>query len=1029
MTVKKKRFIIIVLWLISLIIFYFVIRGAVFKICEKNRIAELLYSTKSIPDVARDFIENDDFTINEINANHEARINGLALALGNFETIKSAEDFLKNYKEAGGIEALAVYDKDDNLVYNDGFEDENDEDSENVYYHNAGSRWTVKIKYGFTEKEKDLEYLNNWSRKLANVIVGEDGCILAVDPKNDRVLSFIYGTDGTIKDLDIKYEGKTLDYEFLKTLFGKAGQVHKIEVENEILYGTRIKYGNMYLIAMIPQLDIFYDADIIVVNFMIVLALFTGLVMFFLFFTLTDSLKEGDPSKYRKPSEQLFLGMIISLLLIFFLSGWVELLDMFMDKYRDCEDKAEYITSKLVAADTFEAIWKSYTDAEYLSKCLMVKSIIEATDHPLQERDLNRISKSIGVDYISVYDENGKSELSNSPYVAEQITKDSDFYPLLKGSENMVQEPEEDAVSGNYIQYFGACLRSDSGEPNGFVRIEMDLTDIKTMQERVGFDNIIKQGNMYEGSFFALINKESEMFQKAALIKNSEDYASENEYDSVSMEDGNYEEDYGSYAYYLFGEGINLREDYSNMSVEDAGLSKDVLTPDYSGIQTMKDRDYYAYSMRIYDDICLVMREKSRIGLDNAIPVLLTTVFAFFSMALMVVVFIQPGNAIEEEKYSTELSDEKKPENIETFSDMFYSLFDKGKPFFEIRWPDDSVAWSDKSASGKRKSIVRGIILAFVVLIIGQQLFFNTLNDDSIWYYVLSPNWSSGVNIITVTKSGIAILIIIAASFILHKILFFIARASGSHVETICHLLNSFIKYASFLTSIFMCISILGVNKGFDFSISAGVVSVIISIACQSIFADIFAGIFMVFEGTVTAGETVYFNDRYGTILSIGIRTTQILRFSELLVVRNSEFKNYVAIPSNQYNRLTTSVNIDLNEPLAHVESIILNEMKGMHKRFVKLTDDENVKGPEYMGVQKISDHGIALQFAIHTKGLYRGRVARELNRELKMMFERNNIRFAMPQIVVNNPVEHEAPPETDNYPEPIPGVMEQQKE
>ena len=38
--------------------------------------------------------------------------------------------------------------------------------------------------------------------------------------------------------------------------------------------------------------------------------------------------------------------MIISLLLILFLSVWIGLLDMFAEKYRDCETKTDYISSK-----------------------------------------------------------------------------------------------------------------------------------------------------------------------------------------------------------------------------------------------------------------------------------------------------------------------------------------------------------------------------------------------------------------------------------------------------------------------------------------------------------------------------------------------------------------------------------------------------------------------------------------------------------------------------------------------------------
>ena len=146
------------------------------------------------------------------------------------------------------------------------------------------------------------------------------------------------------------------------------------------------------------------------------------------------------------------------------------------------------------------------------------------------------------------------------------------------------------------------------------------------------------------------------------------------------------------------------------------------------------------------------------------------------------------------------------------------------------------------------------------------------------------------------------------------------------------------------------------------------------------------------------------------------------------MVVRNSELKNYVNLPANERNRMTVSIYIDFNEPLSRVESIIYSEMKAMHERFLRLTGDEDLLGPEYRGIQKFTDNGVALQFAIYTKGLYYGWITRELNRELKMMFERNDIRIAMPQIVVNEPVEHEPAPAKDNYPGQVPGVLDQQE-
>ena len=467
MTVKKKCVIIITLWVTSLIIFYFVIHTAAFKIYEVNSIDELLDTTKSITDVVENYSKNDDFTRKEIDLNHEARINGLVLALEDTENIQDVNEFLKEYKEAGEIEAIAVYDEYNNLVYNDGFKDDDETDTTDVYYLESGNRWLVKIKYGYTDKENGLEYLNDWARRLANVIISKNGFIMAVDKKNDRVLSCSFGTDDSVENLNMEYEGKALDYEAFKELFSETDKVHKIKIDDVSMYGTRIKYDKMYLLALIPETDILYDVRNMDMNLMIVFALLTGLAMLFLIFTLTDALKEGDSAKYRKPSSKLLMSLILSLVLVFCSSLWIELLEISVDKYIDSKSMVSYITSKLEAEDAFETMRDNYLDKEYLDKCLMVKSIIKAAGHPLQMSDLDRIAKKMGIDYISVYDEKGKNVLTNSPFSEDQISKGGYFYPLLMGRDSMIKDPDNDNVQGRIIQYIGASLQNDQGTSDG----------------------------------------------------------------------------------------------------------------------------------------------------------------------------------------------------------------------------------------------------------------------------------------------------------------------------------------------------------------------------------------------------------------------------------------------------------------------------------------------------------------------------------------------------------------------------------
>ena len=102
--------------------------------------------------------------------------------------------------------------------------------------------------------------------------------------------------------------------------------------------------------------------------------------------------------------------------------------------------------------------------------------------------------------------------------------------------------------------------------------------------------------------------------------------------------------------------------------------------------------------------------------------------------------------------------------------------------------------------------------------------------------------------------------------------------------------------------------------------------------------------------------------------LSIGLRTTRLKFFSEVTVIRNSEFKNYVLSPADQETRVVTSIVMDIRESLERVEAILKEELPMIHERLCLLLDDP-VKGPDYAGVSQIGENSVELSFNLFCKG------------------------------------------------------------
>lgn len=251
----------------------------------------------------------------------------------------------------------------------------------------------------------------------------------------------------------------------------------------------------------------------------------------------------------------------------------------------------------------------------------------------------------------------------------------------------------------------------------------------------------------------------------------------------------------------------------------------------------------------------------------------------------------------------------------------------------------------------------------------------------------------------------IGICVMVMIKLLCHRLLYLTARVTDARGETICHLIDNSLGYILFIIGVFFCLSAIGVSLA-TLSLTGGVAGVIFGIGCQNIVADILAGIIMVFEGVVCAGDFVSYNGQFGSVLSIGVRTTLIKYYGDLMIVRNNDFKNYIKMGANVKSRINVDLWIDLHESLERVESIFNREQQQIHDEVCAFAWDKEIEGPTYRGIKTISENGYAMNFVLLVKGMNYGWALRGLNRSLRFMCERNNIQIAMPQIVVNEPLQ-----------------------
>ncbi len=250
-----------------------------------------------------------------------------------------------------------------------------------------------------------------------------------------------------------------------------------------------------------------------------------------------------------------------------------------------------------------------------------------------------------------------------------------------------------------------------------------------------------------------------------------------------------------------------------------------------------------------------------------------------------------------------------------------------------------------------------------------------------------------------------------------------VAFAKTKRGVTVTKLLSSFIKWIVGIVAVLMILSAWGVNTTAIIA-SAGILSLVVGLGAQSLVADIIAGLFIVVEGEYQVGDIVVIEGWRGTVTEIGIRTTKIQDAGgNVKIINNSEIKSVV----NQTQALSVAratIAIEYGESLERVELVIRDNLEAIREHIPGV-----LEGPFYKGVTTLAASGVELLFLASCREEDIFQVQRELNRELKLLFDAHHITIPFPQVVVNQPTVREEIQDTPVSPSDARAFIEEQKE
>ena len=284
--------------------------------------------------------------------------------------------------------------------------------------------------------------------------------------------------------------------------------------------------------------------------------------------------------------------------------------------------------------------------------------------------------------------------------------------------------------------------------------------------------------------------------------------------------------------------------------------------------------------------------------------------------------------------------------------------------------------------------LVAGTVMVFIFQTQMEEFFAQTVSDNP------TLQWMYSVASVGVIKSIQVIVIAIACWYVIALI----AKISihSKKGTTIAKLLVNFVKWVIAIASIFIILSVWGANTTFMLA-SAGVVTLVIGLGSQALVADILAGVFIVFEGDFQVGDIIIIDGWRGEVQSIGIRTTRLVDAGgNVKIITNSDIKTII----NQSKELSIAkcyVGVSYNDRIEHIEKIIADNIDKLKDKIPDI-----VEGPFYKGVAELNASSVDLLFVAKCNENDIYQVQRDLNREIKILFDDNNISIPFPQVTVS---------------------------
>lgn len=293
------------------------------------------------------------------------------------------------------------------------------------------------------------------------------------------------------------------------------------------------------------------------------------------------------------------------------------------------------------------------------------------------------------------------------------------------------------------------------------------------------------------------------------------------------------------------------------------------------------------------------------------------------------------------------------------------------------------------------KCFFLALLLAYIVLLAFGKFMFK---PSSVFYRSLNI-FSGAGNPNKIVRIVSYFFFLLGASWIVRFVLKTLSKPLKKG-KAIVDITCSLIKYAAVIVLLFLVLKTLGVDTTAILA-GIGILGLIVGLGAQPLIADVIAGLFIVFEKVFDVGDIIVVDGFRGTVKEIGIRTTQIVDAGgNVKIINNSDLKTVVNM-TNQLSLAVCDIGIEYGESLERVEAILKKNLDDIKAAIPDIKD-----GPFYKGVAELGDSAVIIRFVANCEEGCKYQVERDMNRQFKLLFDKNGINIPFPQIVLNQPTE-----------------------